>query len=254
MDGTHMYLVHEFETGADLSKCLRNSKLIGFSVLSKWIYRIRIAADIAKALEYLHHDIPIRYVHKHVKSSSIIVTEPDYRAKLTHFGSFVLTDESHFSDTRYGEICELRKSGSRKISGTQGYLAPEYVTNGVVTGKSDVFAFGVVLLEILTGEEPVRFVYEEREKVYKKISLVESLGGVSEVLRNWVDERLKDSYPLDCVRRVVEIARVCVDLDPQKRPFMRWVSNELSKVLLRSEKWAKEMGLNENMTVSLAGR
>ncbi|XP_058106255.1 lysM domain receptor-like kinase 3 [Magnolia sinica] len=247
--GSHMYLVHDFQRGADLAHCLRSRNLIGHTVLSKWIHRIRIGSDIAKALEYLHHDIPIRYVHKHVKSSGIIVSEPDFRAKLVHFGSHMLTCERHVSGQ-----AETRRSGSVKISGTHGYMAPEYVTGGAITPKLDVYAFGVVLLELLTGEEAVRYVYEEKETVYRKISLVEGLGHVNRGLRNWVDGRMMDSYPLDCVERVVEIARVCVDSDPEKRPIMRWVSNELSRVLIMSEKWEEDMRGNDGITISLVVR
>lgn len=244
----HVYVIHTFEAGADLHRCLHGGKLVGFSVLSKWINRIRIASDVAKALEYLHHDIALRYVHKHVKSSGIIVSEPGFRAKLAHFGSHILTGHVDSGD-------ELRRQGSRIISGTHGYMAPEYVASGVVTQKNDVYAFGVVLLELLTGEEAVRFVREEMG-AYRKISLVEGLTRVDgdAVLRSWMDGRLKDSYPLDCVQRVVQIARACVDLDPHKRPEMRWVSHELSRVLIKSEKWETEMRVNEEITVSLVGR
>ncbi|XP_058106254.1 lysM domain receptor-like kinase 3 [Magnolia sinica] len=246
--GPHVYFVHDFESGTDLAHCLRGRNLIEHTLLSKWIHRIRIGSDIAKALEYLHHDIPIRFVHKHVKSSGIIVSEPDFRAKLAYVGSHVLTCGLHVP-----ERAETRRSGSVKISGTQGYMAPEYAAGGSITPKFNVYAFGVVLLELLTGEEAVRYVYEERETMYRKISLVEGLGYVNRGFRNWVDGRMMDSYPLDCVERVVEIARACVDLDPEKRPHMRWVSNELSRVLIFSEKWEK-MRRSTGVNISSVGR
>ncbi|KAL5976167.1 hypothetical protein ACLOJK_020497 [Asimina triloba] len=254
VDGPHAYLVHEFAPGANLAHCLRGSRAVGYSAIWKWTHRVRVGLDVAKALEYLHHDIPTRgYVHKHVKPSCIIVSEPEYRAKLARYGSHALEWEPPEPEER---TAAMRRSGSRKISGTQGYMAAEYLKEGRVTAKMDVYAFGVVLLELVTGEMAVRYEHEGREE-YRKIALVDEvmgreLGG--EELRMWVDGRMMDSYPLNCVERVVGIARACVDPTPEKRPNMRWVAAKISAVLRASERWAEEMRVDERVSVSLACR
>ncbi|ERN11437.1 hypothetical protein AMTRI_Chr03g137940 [Amborella trichopoda] len=270
LEGETIFLVYEFEDGLSLSDCLRGSKIPGFTVLSSWVSRIQIALDVAKALEYMHHDIPLVYVHKYLKGSSIIVFEPEYRAKVANFGASILTGEFPMKFEEHSgsksEIMEensvefggrVRRYGSRKIVGTQGYMAPEYVSDGVITQKSDVFSFGVVVLEILSGEEPVKYVHDKENNEFKKVSLIENVGSILAEplrLRTWVDSRLKDSYPVECAERVIQIAASCVDLDPKKRPDMRWVSVEMSRVLMKSEKWAQNLRGRKGVTVTFEAR
>ncbi|KAF3788904.1 kinase and PP2C-like domain-containing protein [Nymphaea thermarum] len=266
--GAHVYLVHDFQSGSNLADLLRPAFNPNFSPLSTWISRVRVALDVAKALEYVHHDIPTHYVHKHVKSSGILVTDPDLRAKVAHFGSTILTGEVSLrvQSPSGSEIVEeravaagrgLRRSSSKKISGTQGYMAPEYVSSGTLTRKGDVFAFGVVLLEILTGSEPVRFTRHRETKVIERVSLVEEARSVASDrggLRRWVDPRLKDSFPVDSAEKMLDVGTACVDPDPGKRPDMRWVSGQLSRIWIKSKTWGETMQGTQGLTVSFEGR
>jgi hypothetical protein len=92
-EGGIVYLVYEYVKGSSLVDCLRGSKAPGFTVLGSWISRMQVAVDVAQGLEYMHHDSNINYVHNYMKSSSILVTEPSYRARICHLGACYLAGE-----------------------------------------------------------------------------------------------------------------------------------------------------------------
>lgn len=153
----------------------------------------------------------------------------------------------------------MRRSGSRAVrfEGTRGYMAPEFQVTGVATQKTDVYAFGVVILELLSGEETVRFEFDGDGGGYKRVSVVETAreaveehGGV----RKWVDKRLRDSFPVEVAERMIRVGLECIADDPNERPDMGRVSMEVSKLYLESKKWEEKMGTNIDFSVSLAPR
>jgi serine/threonine protein kinase len=101
---------------------------------------MKIALDTARGLEYLHEHCSPPVIHRDLKSSNILL-DSDFNAKIADFGLAVSS----------GSV----NKGSVKLSGTLGYVAPEYLLDGKLTEKSDVYAFGVVLLELLMGRKPV---------------------------------------------------------------------------------------------------
>uniref|UniRef100_A0A2P2L9F0 Serine/threonine-protein kinase PBS1 n=1 Tax=Rhizophora mucronata TaxID=61149 RepID=A0A2P2L9F0_RHIMU len=105
-----------------------------------WHTRLKIALDIARGLEYLHECYKPAVIHRDLKSSNILL-DANFNAKLSDFG-LAVADSSH---------CKNKL----KLSGTVGYVAPEYMLDGELTEKSDVYAFGIVLLELLLGRRPV---------------------------------------------------------------------------------------------------
>ncbi|KAH9324509.1 hypothetical protein KI387_004687, partial [Taxus chinensis] len=252
-EGEHVYLAYEYVQGSSLADCLRNIRMPGFTVLNSWISRMQIATDVAQALEYMHHDTKVDYVHNYVKSTSIIITEPGYKARICHVGASYLAGEYEIDDNHEvndsskqkavsGEITEEeestgkpeqgiklhKRSKSMKITGTQGYMAPEYVSTGIVSQKNDVFAFGVILLELMSGHEPVRYLSKANRQL-ERVSLIDFVNKLflsddqaerAGKLRSWVDPRLKDSFPVDCAERVARLAASCVDSDLLKRPDM----------------------------------
>ncbi|KAF8400655.1 hypothetical protein HHK36_013954 [Tetracentron sinense] len=137
--GDSLFLVYEFAQNGALSFHLHNPSVKGYGPLS-WTRRVQIALDAAKGLEYIHvHTRPF-YVHRDVKTSNILL-DTNFRAKIGDFGLVKLLEHSP----------EVGTAASR-IVGTFGYLAPEYVRDGCVTTKSDVYSYGVVLMELLTGQ------------------------------------------------------------------------------------------------------
>lgn len=137
-----------------------------------------IASDLAHGLDYVHNfaGSGSGFVHNHIKSSSIIVAEENFGVKICHFGTSELCGESVDDTAGSDSGRKLKKSGSKgvRFEGTRGYMAPEFLVTGVATQKTDVYAFGVVVLEILSGEEAVRFELEGNEGGYKRVSVVET--------------------------------------------------------------------------------
>lgn len=245
-----------------------------------------------------------RPVHNRIKSSSVIITEPLHRAKICHFGAAELAGEMPSSsdseddqmegksrackDDEIHEIGEsppatplsskLQRSGSRKLrfEGTRGYIAPEVRDGGSPTQRSDVFAFGVVLLELLTGEEPLKYKYNRERREFERFSLIETARGAmvceedegeAEVarevalaeerhqrLRRWMDRRLGDSFPVEVAERAAGLALECVRTEAARRPDMVRVAGKLSRLLLQSRAWAEKVGVPADFTVSMAPR
>jgi len=269
----HIYLVYDFVNGASLSDCLRNPRNPNFTVLSNWMSRIQIATDLAHGLDYIHNNTGglssnTSFVHKYIKSGSVIVTDPSFNAKICHFGAAELCGETAVE--ALGEDIkspppELKRSGSggRVFEGTRGYMSPEFLACGIATQKSDVYAFGVLILELLSGEEPLRYKFDRSSGEYRKISVVETAayavggGGGEQVgarLRKWVDRRLKDSFPVEVAEKLIRVALDCVHVDPDKRPGMQRVAGKISKLFLDSRVWCERVRVPTEFSVSFAPR
>ncbi|KAI9156277.1 hypothetical protein LWI28_003576 [Acer negundo] len=255
VSGNYIYLVYEFVSGANLTNCLRNEKNPSFTVLCTWLSRMQVATDLSHGLDYIHNfsGLNSNVIHNHIKSSSIIITEHESElpicAKFCHFGTAELC----------GEVEENRDGKVKKIEGTRGYMSPEFQVTGIPTQKTDVYAFGVVILELLSGEEALRFVINEESGEYKRISVIENAsqavaGGGGGGVRKWVDRRLKDSYPVEVAEKMVVLGLQCVDENPEKRPDMGKVAGLVSRLYLESKTWAESIGLPTDFSVSLAPR
>ncbi|KAK9287797.1 hypothetical protein L1049_016237 [Liquidambar formosana] len=193
------YLIYEYVDNGSLHSWLHGNK----NEKLNWKTRLRIAIDIANGLQYIHEHTRPRVVHKDIKSSNILL-DVNMRAKIANFG--------------------LAKSGCNAITmhivGTQGYIAPEYLADGVVSTKMDVFSFGVVLLELISGKEAID---EEGKVLWAKTNGI--LEGREErktkKLKEWMDEVLvEDSCSMDSILNVMTLAIACVHKEPTKRPSM----------------------------------
>ncbi|XP_022951603.1 serine/threonine receptor-like kinase NFP [Cucurbita moschata] len=209
-DDATCYLIYEYVENGSLHSWLHGSQKRKLN----WRTRLRIAIDVANGLLYVHEHTRPRVVHKDIKSSNILL-DASMRAKIANFG--------------------LAKSGCNAITmhivGTQGYIAPEYIADGVVSTKMDIFAFGVVLLELVSGKEAIdedgKVLWmrasgfsEEKEKEKEKLERV----------KNWIDEALfEQSCPMESVMDVMNVAVSCLQKDPTKRPSMVEVVYALSK-------------------------
>ncbi|CAN1833174.1 LysM domain receptor-like kinase 3 [Linum perenne] len=282
ISGDYIYLVYEFVKGANLADCLRNARNPEFTVLSSWISRIQIAADLAHALDYVHNKtgLNMTLVHNHFTSSSVIVTEASLNAKICHFGTAQLCGEvddgagkpnSEITTVPEGEegrsSSKLTRSDSAgmQFQGVRGYMSPEFRSTGIATQKSDVYAFGVVILELLSGEESMKYKFDKSVGNYVRTTLIETAtaaltsaavgGGGDGGLRKWVDRRLKDSFPVDVAERLVRIALDCVHVEADKRPDMARVAGKISRLYIDSVKWNDSMRMpTDQISVSLAAR
>lgn len=234
---------------------------------------MQVAADLADGLFYIHRNSGIGgdrgLIHNHLRSSSVIVADPSLHAKICHFGAAELTGE--LPDDRIRDTGEIRpdpgpalaRSGSKKMKmkGTRGYMAPEFLNAGIVSQKADVYAFGVVLLEILSGEEPLKYRFDEMKGEYERVSLIERAAEAVEAaaedargLRRWIDRRLRDSFPIDVAERMTRVALDCVQEEPEKRPDMEAVAGVVSMLYLESKGWAEKMRVPTDFSVSMAPR
>ncbi|OEL29052.1 Serine/threonine receptor-like kinase NFP [Dichanthelium oligosanthes] len=178
-----------------------------------WRARLHIALDLAHGLQYIHEHTWPRVVHKDIKSSNILL-DARMRAKIANFG---LAKTGHNAVTTH-------------IVGTQGYIAPEYLADGLVTTKMDVFAYGVVLLELVSGREaadeggePLWADAEDRVFRGRDERLEARVAA-------WMDPALAEqTCPPGSVASVVSVARACLHKDPSKRPSMVDVAYTLSK-------------------------
>ncbi|XP_023541927.1 lysM domain receptor-like kinase 3 [Cucurbita pepo subsp. pepo] len=270
ISGNYIYLVYEFIAGASLAECLRNPRNPNFTVLSTWISRMQIAADLAHGLDYIHHcsGLDMKFIHNHIKSSSIVITDETLTPKICHFGAAELSGElAMVGEEEEGDELEIttyrqpKRSNSKKmkLEGTRGYIAPEMMANGTMSQKIDVYAFGVVILELISGNEVLKYTFEEgNHGGYVRVSVIETarkavesgVGGV----RTWVDRRLKDSFPMEVAEKMVVVGLECVEEDPDKRPDIGRVAVKISKLFLESRRWAESIGKPVDMSASFAPR
>lgn len=141
-----------------------------------------------------------------------------------------------------------------RIEGTRGYIAPEVLAGGRASQKSDIYAFGVVLLEILSGEEPLKYVVKERDCYSVSVVEVAREAVGQGRVRGWMDRRLKDSFPAEVAEKVAKVALRCVEVEAESRPEMVWVAGKLSRLFLDSEAWMETLVVPKEFSVSFAAR
>ncbi|EYU18806.1 hypothetical protein MIMGU_mgv1a007048mg [Erythranthe guttata] len=239
ISGEHIYLVYEFANGSDLGSCLRSKINPDFTVLSTWMSRVQIATDVAHGLDYIHSTagLSIDMVHKHVKSSAVIVSEPSFNAKICHFGAAELCGETA-ADNDGKQLPAAAAAGERQFEGVRGYMSPEFKATGVATQKSDVGSHSLISV-IETARQAVEDGGE---------------GTVEGRLRRWVDKRLRDSFPVEAAEKLTRVALQCVQEDPDKRPEMKWVAGKISNIYLASKNWSDRVKVPIGISVSLAPR
>ncbi|KAL3526970.1 hypothetical protein ACH5RR_011626 [Cinchona calisaya] len=199
-----LFLVYKFVSGGNLERYLHEKKrgVKGGPAL-RWSARYRIAAGIAEAISYLHNGAERCIVHRDIKPSNILLSSRK-TPKLCDFGLATWTPAPSVPF-----LCKT-------VKGTFGYLAPEYFQHGKVSDKTDVYAFGVVLLELLTGRKPIeakRGPGEENLVVWAKPLLQQ--GSLEKLL----DPRLKFTHKYsNRISHMVQAANACVHSEESRRP------------------------------------
>lgn len=237
-----LFLVYEFIENGTLSQHLRGS---GMEPLS-WPARVQIALDSARGLEYIHeHTVPV-YIHRDIKSANILI-DSNFRAKVADFGLTKLT-----------EVGGASAAFPTRLMGTFGYMPPEYAQFGDVSPKVDVYAFGVVLYEIISAKEAIVRIDENVSAESKGlVTLFESIlkdPNGRESLRSLIDPRLGNNYMLDSVWKMAQLARACTQENPQLRPSMRTVVVALMTLSSSTEDWDVGSFYENQAIVNLMGR
>ncbi|XP_042417157.1 receptor-like protein kinase At3g21340 isoform X1 [Zingiber officinale] len=206
-DGSCLAIVYEYMPRGSLEDHLRGKA--GFSVLT-WAQRLQIAYQAAKGLDYLHTGCKPPIVHRDVKCSNILLGE-DLEAKITDFGiSKVLNENDNYITT--------------KVVGTPGYLDPEYNGTFHLSKASDVYGFGIILLEMITGQPPI-IRGPEVQHIVRWISL----RVASEA--DFVDTSMNEYYDSGSMWKFLQLALRCTNSLSSMRPLMDEVVIQLKEII-----------------------
>ncbi|XP_022955009.1 receptor-like protein kinase HSL1 [Cucurbita moschata] len=201
-------LIYEYMVNGSLGDLLHSSK----KGLLDWPTRFKIALDAAEGLSYLHHDCVPPIVHRDVKSNNILL-DSDFGARLADFGVAKVIDST-----------PMGPKSMSVIAGSCGYIAPEYAYTLRVNEKSDIYSFGVVILELITGRLPIDPEFGEKDLV-KWVCFKLDQEGIEQVM----DTKLESCFKEE-ICRVLNIGLLCTSPLPINRPSMRKVVKMLQEV------------------------
>lgn len=233
-EGGENILVYEYERHGSLDRHLKDTKL-------SWMQRLQISLGMAHGLDYLHNHVGSnhRVVHRDFKSANVLLNE-NWKAKIADFGFSKITLSNVAVTSVFTRVC-----------GTVGYIDPEYVRTNILTKETDVYAFGVVLFEILCGRLAYIKQYEEHHRF---------LGSLAQ--QYYEEEKLSDIiYPglihqinIDSLKVFSKVAYQCLKKNLKERPTMAWIIENLKMALehqaacsngagcIRVGKWGKQSG------------
>lgn len=198
-----------------------------------WKTRVKIALGAARGLAYLHEDSNPCIIHRDFKASNILL-EDDCTPKVSDFGLAKVATEGG------------NEHVSTRVMGTFGYVAPEYAMTGHLLVKSDVYSYGVVLLELLTGRKPVDM--DQPGGQENLVTWARPLLINREALSMCIDPSLETNYPLEDVAKMAAVAFRCVHPEVSQRPFMGEVVQALKSIY-------HESGLlDDNVSVAMTSR
>ncbi|KAF8409959.1 hypothetical protein HHK36_002478 [Tetracentron sinense] len=207
-EGAQRMLVYEYVHNGNLEQWLHGD--VGPISPLTWDVRLKIAIGTAKGIAYLHEGLEPKVVHRDIKSSNILLDEK-WNPKISDFGlAKLLGSEANCVTTR--------------IMGTFGYVAPEYACTGLLNEGSDVYSFGILLTEIISGRSPVDYARPAGE-----VKLVDWFKGMVASRRGQevVDPLIEVQPSPRALKRVMLVCLRCIDLDANKRPKMGQVVHML---------------------------
>ncbi|KAE9613758.1 putative protein kinase RLK-Pelle-RLCK-VIIa-2 family [Lupinus albus] len=214
--GIQRLLVYEFIPNRSLEDHLFNK---GFLPLA-WKTRLEIMLGAAQGLAYLHEGLEIQVIYRDFKSSNVLL-DTDFRPKLSDFG---LAREGPQGDQTHV---------STAVVGTQGYAAPEYIETGHLKVQSDMYSFGVVLYEILTGRRSLERNRPTAEQ--KLLDWVKQYPADTSRFSMIMDPRLRNQYSHGAARKIAKLADSCLKKIPEDRPSMSQIVETLKQALQHSD-------------------
>ncbi|KAF5738525.1 leucine-rich repeat receptor-like protein kinase [Tripterygium wilfordii] len=208
-------LLYEYMAKGSLGELLHES-----SYSLEWPTRFTIAFGAAEGLAYLHHDCKPRIIHRDIKSNNILL-DANFEAQVGDFG--------------LAKIIDMPQSKSMSaVAGSYGYIAPEYAYTMKVTEKCDIYSYGVVLLELITGRTPVQPLDQGGDLVTWARRYIRDNSLTSEMFDTRLN--LEHQSVVDQMIAVMKIALMCTSMSPSDRPSMREVVLMLSESKEREER------------------
>nr|GME01169.1 systemin receptor SR160-like [Ipomoea batatas] len=208
---TTKLLVYEYMDKQCVYKWLHGKKRGLTTQVLQWETRLKIAIGASEGLCYMHHSCNPPIIHRDIKSSNILV-DSDFNAKIADFGLAKMMASEGDPET------------ASAIVGTFGYIAPEYGSTRKVDAKSDIYSFGVVLLELATGKEAVTRNEDMNLAQWAHKHLREGNSAADAM-----DEEIKDPRYLEAMMAVFKLGLACTLSSPSSRPSMKDISQILQR-------------------------
>lgn len=214
--GIQRLLVYEYMPNKSLENHLFNR---AYPTLP-WKTRLQILLEAAQGLAYLHEGLEVQVIFRDFKSSNVLLDE-NFKPKLSDFGL-----------AREGPMAG-RSHVSTAVVGTYGYAAPEYIETGHLTSKSDVWSFGVVLYEIITGRRSLERNRPSGEQ--KLLDWVKQFPADSKKFILIMDPRLEGKFSSSAARKIAKLADNCLLKNAKDRPTMGKVIERLEEIIQQSD-------------------
>ncbi|CAJ1957661.1 unnamed protein product [Sphenostylis stenocarpa] len=201
MEGDQLMLIYEYMENNSLARALFAQEKIQLKL--DWSTRQRICAGIARGLAYLHGESRLKIVHRDIKATNVLL-DKNLNPKISDFGLAKLDEDGYTHITT-------------RVAGTYGYMAPEYAMHGYLTDKADVYSFGIVALEIVSGKSnSMNWPKGECFSLVDWVHLLKEQGNLMDL----VDERLGKDFKRNEVEVMINVALLCTQVSPMHRPTM----------------------------------
>ncbi|KAJ0898060.1 putative protein kinase RLK-Pelle-LRR-XI-1 family [Helianthus annuus] len=219
-------MVYEYMPNGNLAEALHGKK--SGRMLVDWVSRYNVALGIAHGLAYLHHDCHPPVIHRDVKSNNILL-DADFEARIADFG--------------LARTMVRKNETVSMVAGSYGYIAPEYGYTLKVDEKSDIYSFGVVLLELLTGKQPLDPSFGNSVDIVEWVRNRMNKRELEGILDLEIGGECK--YVQEEMLLVLRIALLCTNKLPKERPSMRDVITMLGEAKPRRKSVCDDIGVKE---------